>query len=193
MITATHTLLIPLRLSTFPCSSHSEGPPDHVPPLHQGAQRCGVSRAGDLDRSTRVQPSSSPRPGSPYRGKVSVGPNSLPEPPVWAGLHHLETAGQRATLPSPAPARSGCAPRRPGTTGSGGGEGKGGGDRYSRDYPPRRAQDRSLPQREGRQGGGEGERWGVADWQQLGVDRNTLNEISILTMRSITINLIIFY
>ena len=105
------------------------------------------------DCSARVQPSSPPRPGSPYPGEVSQGPDSRPEPPVRARLRYSETAGPRPTLPSPAPARAGSAPHQPGDRER---RGRGGAAAtVSRgDCPPRRAQDRSLPQRRGRQGGG---------------------------------------
>lgn len=105
------------------------------------------------DCSARVQPSSPPRPGSPYPGEVSQGPDSRPKPPVRAGLHYSETAGPRPTPPSPAPARAGSAPHQPGDREL---RGRGGAAApVSRgDCPPRRAQNRPLPQRRGRQGVG---------------------------------------
>lgn len=67
---------------TFPSAFHSEGPPDHVLPLRQGAQRCGVSLPGDLRPLGPGPAVLSPRPGSPYPGEVIQGTDCPPEPAV---------------------------------------------------------------------------------------------------------------
>lgn len=135
---------------TFPSPLPTAEARSPVPPLRQGAQRCGVSHAGDLTPRGRgpavLLRGLAARPTFP--DEVARGPQSKPDliAPGWG-----PQLGRAPTLPSPARAGGLGARRDRGPRGRGG---------VARPpltavaAAPRRAHDWPLPQQRGRQRGG---------------------------------------